>query len=511
MAKTTIYGRNVAANWLGFAANMVVMFFLSPFVVGSLGPAAYGVWSLLVSLTGHLGLVEIGVRVSTGRYINYYIGSEEPEKVSRVVNTSLLFYTAASVLVFAAALLLAAFFQDIFRTTPDELAFQAKWVLLLLGLNIWLSFYSSVFSQLLQANNRFDLQVAANTVVLAVRALGTVWALSSGHGLVVLAAVQVVSSLCGVVLLGTLARWKGAAFHFGRKYLNRQTFKEVFSFGIWASVSNASIRIIHYTDAIVIGLLIGTKEIAFYGVGLLLIEYGRNLPRQVGWAVFPDLNKACGRGDLTELRSLAIRLTRATMFVAVPLFVGFMVFGREFMRLWMPPEYHSSAWVLLILTIPQFGVLGASVHRAILSGLGYVKLLARITAVEAACNLILSIFFVVVMNWGIYGVALGTLIPMTIFSGVIVPIRACRKTDFTVSSFAKDTVLRWLLAGLLFASVCLAILLLLPQSGWSWFGLAVVLACLAYLPIGWFVVLSQDERSVCSSSLSSVLLKRKER
>ena len=71
MSKSRIYARNLGANWIGYGANLAVMFFMSPFVVHSLGNARYGVWTLLTSLTGYLGLVDIGVRGGTGRYINY--------------------------------------------------------------------------------------------------------------------------------------------------------------------------------------------------------------------------------------------------------------------------------------------------------------------------------------------------------------------------------------------------------------------------------------------------------
>jgi len=54
--------RNVAANWGGFAFSILVTFFLSPFVVRHLGNGSYGVWTLIGSLTGYLGLLDMGVR-----------------------------------------------------------------------------------------------------------------------------------------------------------------------------------------------------------------------------------------------------------------------------------------------------------------------------------------------------------------------------------------------------------------------------------------------------------------
>ncbi len=39
----------------------MVAFFLTPFVVNSLGSTAYGIWVLLMSLTGYYGLLDLGV------------------------------------------------------------------------------------------------------------------------------------------------------------------------------------------------------------------------------------------------------------------------------------------------------------------------------------------------------------------------------------------------------------------------------------------------------------------
>jgi len=103
MSKARIYARNVIASWTGHGANVVVAFFLSPFIVHSLGDARYGVWTLLMSLTGYLGLVDVGVRASTWRFLNYYLGRGEQEKVDRLISTSLAFFTAVSLAVMAVA------------------------------------------------------------------------------------------------------------------------------------------------------------------------------------------------------------------------------------------------------------------------------------------------------------------------------------------------------------------------------------------------------------------------
>ena len=192
------------ANWIGHGANLAVAFFMSPFVVHSLGNERYGVWTLLTTLTGYLGLVDIGVRGGTGRYINYHLGRGEDEDVSNVVSTSLLFYSLISVLIFAASALLAFFFGDIFPKIQPEFAHEAEWVLLLLALNVWIGFFASTFSQLLTSAERFDLQMVSDMIVLSLRTSATIWVLIAGRGLVDLALVQVGSGLVGCFLVAGL-------------------------------------------------------------------------------------------------------------------------------------------------------------------------------------------------------------------------------------------------------------------------------------------------------------------
>ena len=54
--------RNAVANFAGFAATVAVTFFLTPFVIGSLGEVRYGVWTLMLSVTGYYGVLDVGLR-----------------------------------------------------------------------------------------------------------------------------------------------------------------------------------------------------------------------------------------------------------------------------------------------------------------------------------------------------------------------------------------------------------------------------------------------------------------
>ena len=54
MSNARIQALNLTANWVGHADNLIVMFFLSPFVVHIRESVEYGIWSLLMADIGVL-------------------------------------------------------------------------------------------------------------------------------------------------------------------------------------------------------------------------------------------------------------------------------------------------------------------------------------------------------------------------------------------------------------------------------------------------------------------------
>jgi|WetSurMetagenome_2_1015567.scaffolds.fasta_scaffold23508_2 O-antigen/teichoic acid export membrane protein len=494
MSKIRIYARNLAANWIGYGAMLAVAFFMSPFIVHTLGDARYGVWTLLTSLTGYLGLVDVGVRGATGRYINYHMGRGEDDEVSNVVSTSLLFYTLISVLIFAASAALAFFFSDLFPKIQPEFAHEAQIVLLLLGVNVWIGLFSSTFTQLLLAAERFDLQMISDVTVLALRTGATIWVLITGGGLVELALVLVASGLLGCLLVGVLARWKGPRAQIHWRHFRWASFKEVFSYGSWAFVGTAANQLGIYASSAIIGILIGAAEITLYSIGAMLVGYGSSFLSRLNEVMVPDILKAGGRGDHANLMWLMGKGSRATMFLGVPILVGFMTLGREFITVWMGPGYTPSAWVLLILTMSQFGLLANGLVGMTVTALGHVRLWSAICVVQSLAALVLSVGFVLITDWGIYGIAIGTTLPLVLTSNIWAFSIGYRKVGASPVAAARSITLRWVTGSILFAVPCILIAYLIPSGGWGLFWLKVGILAIVYIPIGLFTVLQRSER-----------------
>lgn len=112
IASRTQFTRDFFSGWISLAAEIIVAFVLTPYIVHKLGAANYGVWSLMFSVIGYLGLIDIGIRGSVEPYINHCLALKDQLAVSEVVGTSTVNLTLLSLVVGPLAAILAANFSN---------------------------------------------------------------------------------------------------------------------------------------------------------------------------------------------------------------------------------------------------------------------------------------------------------------------------------------------------------------------------------------------------------------
>lgn len=503
MSSTQIFARSLRANWIGVAANGIVSLFLSRYVYAQLGEDIYGVWLLVVSLTGYLGLLELGMRTGLGRFINYYLGRKEIENVNGIISTALSFFLACGIPLFAAAIIIAPNFGEIFPKASPAYLEGARSAVMMVSLSLWLTFFGATFTQVLFSQDRFDIYNIINIIVLIVRAVGTVLVLHFDGGIARLSAVQAGSSLVGVVLSYLMAHRIFPALNIRFRRVSWAYFRELSSFSIWAFVGSVAMRLLYMTDLLVIGWFIGPAAVPYYNIPIMLVVYSREFVGQISEVLAPQAMKHCGAGDYDSLRYMFRWGSKVIMALAIPFYSGLILLGPEFMTMFWGPAFDQSKWVLVLLAVPQLVAMAVRVGGSIISGLGYVRFSASMTLAQALCNFGLTLLFLGVFDMGLVGVALGTLIPMVVFN-IIIGIFIARWIHLPTVSYIRKNVLRWIVGVAVLFSL-IYIKRQVPMRGlldwtdwlrdpWVRFFIKVVVFAVTASVINWFIVFNTRER-----------------
>jgi len=513
MSSNRIHTRNLAFNWGGHAATLVVMFFLSPYIVGKLDAVSYGIWSLLTVLTGYMGIFDLGARASVGRHVALYLGKGDEEGVDETIRAGFGFFTLTGGLILIVGVLLGWLFPTLFQSVPQEHYGTVRYLLPLMVVNIWVAAISAIYSSVLAAHDRFDIARGIDLVVLFVRTVATIYALYRGWGL---------WGLAGAIIIGNVVSVIGNRIYAGKIQSGLRSFpllyskkrlKEIFGYGFAAFISTAAVKIIGQSDLVIVGILLSVAEVREYSVGAMLIYYSATFVSIISRTFFPAVQRTVSSGKMEEVKQLLIRQLHVSLCFGLLVYVGFVFYANSFIELWMLQDgfdQHAvalSAGVMTILALSKFPTLYIYPFQSVLAAMGYVRFNAQLAVLEAITNVLFSLFFVLVLNWGLLGVAAGTLAARLIVPSFWTPYYLCRKAMMSGQSFTLLVIMPGCLATGLFSLVCFLQITLWPPVTWSLFGLHIILAIFFWAVIASLLLIPKEMRQQLVASLRNQMMK----
>ena len=90
---------NAISNWLSFGLNILISFLLTPFIIKYLNIAGYGVWTIVSSVIGYYGLLDLGVTSAVIRYVALYLGQKDSRAFNEIISTSISIFCIIGVIV----------------------------------------------------------------------------------------------------------------------------------------------------------------------------------------------------------------------------------------------------------------------------------------------------------------------------------------------------------------------------------------------------------------------------
>jgi O-antigen/teichoic acid export membrane protein len=493
--------RNVFSNWASYLVTAIVGFTLAPIVVHSLGNTGYGLWTLVLSLTGYFGLLDLGIRSSVGRFVTRHLALEDHQRVNATVSTAFAMLSAAGLLALMATLVMVEFFFGSFKVEPQYAA-SGRIALLITGLNMACILPFSVFSATLIGLERFDVVSGVTIVGELLRAALVVSSLRMGYGLVTLALISLFLTVSEYSAMAIFVKMFYRPLRLSFCFLDRTVFRELFGFGIYRFIWIVANQLIFYSDSVVIGVMLGAASITYYAIAGSLINYGRNVVSLVTDTLAPAAARLDAKEDRAGLQRLLVLGTKLALMIGMPLCLGFLFLGKQFITLWMGKAYASSAAYLAVLTIPQFGSMAQYTSALILAGMARHRSLAFFALAEGLANLILSVLLA--QKIGLIGVAWGTVIPDLLCTTLVVPLYTLNVLKLSVRDYLRKAWLPPALCAVPVVGLGIAFSALSPAPSWLMFGAEAAAFCTVFGGMAYFVCLDSAQRARLVEKLGSM-------
>lgn len=443
--------KNSATNTMVPVLKLCITFVMSPVIIKALGNYDYGIWEIVFSIVGYMGILDLGLQPAIIRYVARYKAVGDVAQLRKIYSSSLLFMSVMGMLILL-------FFIAWAFLAPGLLAEKAsdsstyKVFLLIIGAQVFFTFTGSVFECFLEGFQRYNLRNAITAVYLLVGNIALFFLLKKGYGLLALALISTIGFSTKYLLYGAfLAFPRYGGFLFKKSDLSWRSLKELFVFGTQSFIQAVAIRISMAMDSVVIGAFLGPAVVTFFIIPANLINHIKSLCWYMTMVFMPFFSDLDARGDRERLAKVFMVSSRYVLGFILPTLGGICFLGPPFIARWIGPEYaENGRWVLYIFAAAYLVQWLNPFSNRLLTGIGKQAILAKISTVSAISNLILSVILVQIMDKE--GVALGTLIPYLVFEPVIL-YYTCKYIDRNMWQYLREVVRPLIIPNMAFIAI----------------------------------------------------------
>jgi len=334
MARFKRFTHSLASGYVMLGANTLYTLASIPLALAYLSKEEFGLWAVVMQISGYIALVDFGMSASVGRILIDYKDRRADGSYGAMIQTGLLVGTVQGALVFVVGggltLVLGAMLG-----VPETLARDFRWLMIGQCAVLAFAFATRIFGQLTTAHQRYDIGNYTHSFLFAVN-YGIMWVcFAAGVGVFSLLWAQAVTNLLAVTVMWLACvqlKLLPARGEWGRP--NRRQFSEVFWFGRDIFFYTIGAQLITTSQTILLTRLIGLEMAGIWTVCTRAYQLLTQLIYRVFDYTTPALAEMMVRGEQELLRHRFKQIAVLSASLSVAAGMVFAVSNSAFVEVW---------------------------------------------------------------------------------------------------------------------------------------------------------------------------------
>lgn len=427
----------VLLSYVSRIITVVVGLIYTPVMIRLLGQNEYGLYNIAASTISYLGILNFGFGSAYMRFYSRYKVNEDHKKVAILNSMFLTIFSLLGILVIIAGVILALNVDLIFGTTLSSQELQRTQILvLILVVNLSVSFPAIVFNTYLQANEQFIFQNIFLILAQLTTPLINLPILLAGYGSVgmVVGTVTINIILELIIFLYCIQKMK---MRFLFTDYDKHLMIEMTVFSSYIFMNMVVEQINNNMDKTILGRLQGTLPVAVYSIGSNLNIYYQQLSLTIAKVFTPRVHRMVAEetNDF-ELTQLFTRVGRIQFILMSLVLTGFIFFGRPFIGIWAGVDYYQSFPVAILLMLASFIPAIQNIGIEIQQAKNMHQFQSWVYITIASGNIFLSI--PLAHKYGAIGAAFGTTVAVIIGNGLIINWYYHKKVGLNILYFWQE-------------------------------------------------------------------------
>lgn len=324
---------------------MASSWIISIWIARQLGPSNYGIFNLVLWLSGTLSwVIGMGFINAVTRFIAEFKGRGEIDCLGGII--FFVLKIEVGITFFTTILLL------LFRTQVADFFFSPNqsFFFFLAALGLFPGILTAIFSSAIEGIQKFEYFTYSNIILTPVSFFSKVAVLHLGYGISGLLMVMLVFSFINALFYYLVLKKEGILIR-GSLSLSKEIKKRILTY-------NKSLIAILTCDKIVwdksenffLGRLCSAVEVGYYNLGFNIAQKFTSILPMTFWRVlFPAMSSYFGSGDEAKMKRLFYLSTRYLAYVSFPMGVGGMIVAYQLIHYLYGYEYIGAQRVLQII------------------------------------------------------------------------------------------------------------------------------------------------------------------
>ena len=379
-------------TYISMLLNSAIMLVYVPMLLHFFTKAEYGLYQLVASMIAYLSVMDFGLSSTITRYYAGAMATEDADKKKRIISSGLFIYAAATALILIVGIILLFFINPVYRNTlsAQELL-TAKKIFCILLFNIALLIPGNLFIGLINAHERFVFLRGVNIAKTVLQPLAVFFILSWRADIVNIALTQTafVIAITAINIFYCFSRLK---IKLPAVKPQIPFTKEMAGFSFFVFLRTVSNQVYWQLGQLVLGAVVGVSAVAGYSIAIQISTFYVFLSCAMNGMFLPKLSLICAAtNDMTEVNGIFCKIGRLQLFIALTVFFGFVLFGRQFIQIWIGPGFGATYWVAVIIMAAYLICISQSVGISILEAKNKHAFFAYVSVSAIILNILLCI------------------------------------------------------------------------------------------------------------------------
>lgn len=487
---------NMVAQIMVLIIQLSISFFLTPFIVRTIGVEAYGFVGLSNNIIGYMQVITVALNSMAGRFITIEYHKGNLRKANQYFSSVFYANCILGAVIFFLSLSMV-FYLEYIISIPDSLIPDVKCLFILLTGGTVLNLVFNVYTVSPFIKNRLEITSIRNLI-------SVFWNLIIVLSLFLLFTPRVsylgVASLLATFYLVTanilIKRKLTPEFHLSIRNYDWKSIKEILSSGVWNLLNRISVMLEKGFDLLLANWFISTVIMGLLSVVSTITVLIPRVVSMAGSSFAPTITEYVAKGDIEGIKRNVFKSIKImSILVLLPLSVIY-VYGDSFFALWLPNQDSTLLHLIAVLTTLDliigmpleicWSIFGATNNVKVpaivmffVGGLTFVSLLLLLyffkePTVQMVCLASARTFWNIVKNL------------------TFLPVYGAKCLNLEWSYFYR-TMARPILGIVLALLSCLMYRYLFVPDSWAMFFLLSFTVCISALGIGSIFVLQKED------------------